>query len=53
MNVKDGAIIPGAILRSLEEILSRPVLFDTFEFLRVSATFSTGILENRKAGKLF
>ena len=51
--VKDGAIILLTILRTLAGILSRPVLFDTFKFFNVSATFSTGILENRKVGKLF
>ena len=53
IKVKDGAIILDAILRTLAGILSRPALFDTFKFFSVSATFSTGILEDRKAGKLF
>ena len=53
IKVKDGAIILDAILGTLAGILSRLVLFVTFEFLSVSTTFSTGIWENWKARKLF
>ena len=50
MKVKDGAITLDATFKTLVGILSRRVLFNTFKFFSVRATFSIGILENRKTG---
>ena len=43
INVKDGAITSAAIRSIFAGILSVPVLLDTFKYLSVVKTFSTGI----------